>query len=126
LFLWMKFWQAIFAQRLRAQIAAVPPPRFDFQQLSRIAIVQTALQPLGLLPIGICLAGFLNSASSGFLRGFYFITCGLFGTVVVGFLLSFFHNVTALSDGSDASVTAIFKKSMRLWRLWPKQNLAML
>jgi hypothetical protein len=126
LFLWMKFWQAIFAQRLRAQMAAVPPPRFDFRRALRIATVQTALQPLGLLPIGVCVAGFLGFTTIGFLRGVYFITFGLFGAVMVGFLLPFFHNITALSDGSDASVSAVFKKSVRLSLLWPKQNFALM
>jgi uncharacterized protein DUF4129 len=119
LFLWMKFWQAIFAQRLRAQMAALPPPRFDLLRAFRIATVQTALQPLGLLPIGICLAGLLSSSPFGFMAAAVLA----FG---VALLLPFFHNVTALSDGSDASVTAIFKKSLRFSLMWPRQNLTML
>ena len=115
LFLWMKFWQAIFAQRLRAHIATETPPRLDARQALRIAIVQAALQPLGLLPIGICVAGF-----------FYFTPVGVMFAAVVGVILPFFHNVTALADGSDPSVRTIFKKAWRLWWLWPRQNLAML
>lgn len=115
LFLWMKFWQAIFAQRVRAHIAAEPPPRLDARQVLRMAIVQAALQPLGLLPIGICVAGF-----------FYFTPVGVMFAAVVGVILPFFHNVTALTDGTDPSVRTIFKKAWRLWWLWPRQNLAML
>jgi hypothetical protein len=119
LFLWMKFWQAIFVQRLRAQILAVPFPRINFRQASRIAIVQTALQPLGLVPIGICLAGFLNFSFFGFMAGMIF-------AVGVALLLPFFHNVTALADGSDMGIIAIFKKSLRLSLLWPRQNFGIL
>jgi hypothetical protein len=115
LFLWMKFWQAIFARRLRAHIAATPPLRLDFSQALRVLTVQVALQPLGLLPIGLCVAGF-----------FYFRPVGLMFAAVVALILPLFHNITALSDGSDASVTAIFKKAWRLWWLWPRQNLLML
>ena len=115
LFLWMKFWQAIFARRVRAHIAAEPPPRLEARQLLRIAVTQTFLQSLGLFPIGICLAGF-----------FYFTPLGLTFAAALGAMLPFFHNVTALADGSDVSATSIFKKALRLSWIWPRQNLGTL
>ena len=57
LFLWMKFWQAVFARNLRASFAGEPPPPLGFRQSGRIFLTQTALQPSGLflLPIACVL-----------------------------------------------------------------------
>ena len=38
LFFWMKFWQAVFAQRIRAHIAAEPPPALNFRLGTRILL----------------------------------------------------------------------------------------
>jgi uncharacterized membrane protein len=115
LFVWMKFWQAVFARRVRAHFAAEPEAPLQWRPALRIAAAQITLQPLGLLPIGLCLAGF-----------FYFTPVGLMLVPVIAALLPLFHNITALGDGGTLSMTAIFKKAWRLWWLWPRQNIVLL
>jgi Domain of unknown function (DUF4129) len=114
LFLWMKFWQAVFAGRVRAQLAAEPPPGFGFRQCLQIFTSQTILQPLGLLLIGLFLAAF-----------FLFAPLGLLLAPFVFWLLSLFQNVTALAGGGDG-VKSVFKNAWRQWQLWPGQNIVLL
>ena len=55
LFLWMKFWQAVFASHMRAQIAAAAPPRWTLRRGARVALLQAALQPsAGAVGLGLC------------------------------------------------------------------------
>src|SRR5689334_18016045 len=58
LFLWMKFSQAHFARRLRAQLACQPMPRWTFRQGMRVFLTQTVIQPSGLfvLPLAAIIA----------------------------------------------------------------------
>src|SRR6185312_14296609 len=51
LFLWMKFWQAVFARHIRAQIAVDPPTPFNFRRAVKTFFTQAILQPSGLLLI---------------------------------------------------------------------------
>src|SRR5262245_44472413 len=55
LFLWMKFWQAIFAGNLRVLMAGESPAWPGFARCRRIFIAQAALQPTGLflLPLSL-------------------------------------------------------------------------
>ena len=99
LFLWMKFWQAIFARNLRARLAAEPPPPLNFHHCSRVALAQTILQPLGL----------------------FLIPLALLPLIPFAWVYGFFQNATALSDGG--SVAQLAKKSWQQARLWPRQNI---
>jgi hypothetical protein len=99
LFLWMKFWQALFTRRIRAQRAAHAAPRMRFRQVIRILLVQTVLQPLGLFIIPLSLIPVLPFA----------------------WVYTFYQNVTALDDG-EAGTREVFKKSWRQAGLWPRQN----
>ena len=100
LFLWMKFWQTIFARRIRAQIAAEPPPQLSFRHCLRIFLTQTIVQPLGLfvMPLSLVLV------------------------IPFAWVYGFFQNVTALADGVDGSPSNLFKKSCKQAALWPRQN----
>src|SRR5881628_1253409 len=49
LFIWMKFWQAVFARRIRAQVAGEAMPRWTFRRFVRVFISQAVIQPSGLL-----------------------------------------------------------------------------
>jgi hypothetical protein len=100
LFLWMKCWQAAFAAGIRAHVAAEPPPRWTFTRIRRLAIVQAAVQPLGLF---VRLAALLITVPYAWVRAFY-------------------HNVTALGDGESGDVKAIVAAAWSQARLWPKQN----
>jgi small-conductance mechanosensitive channel len=100
LFLWMKFWQAVFARRIRAQIAAEPPPRLNFRRCARIFLTQTILQSLGL----------------------FLIPLALVPVIPFAWVYAFFQNVTALADDDDSSVSKLLKKSWKQAALWPLQN----
>jgi hypothetical protein len=105
LFLWMKFWQAIFANQLRAQICSLPPPRWNVGKCWRILLIQTAVHPSGLflLPLSLVLGG-----------------------LPLAWFYAFYQNVTALTDGETAEVRAVFKRSYKQSLLWPGQNLILL
>jgi hypothetical protein len=99
LFLWMKFWQVIFARRLRAQVAGEPPPAVNFRRGTRIFLTQTILQPPGL----------------------FLIPLSLIPALPFAWVYAFYQNATALADGHNHT-RELFKKSCRQAVLWPKQN----
>jgi hypothetical protein len=99
LFLWMKFWQVIFARTLRAHLAAEPPPPLTVHRCSRILLAQTILQPLGL----------------------FLIPLALLPVIPFAWVYGFFQNATALDD--DDSIIRLVKKSWQQAGLWPRQNI---
>lgn len=99
LFLWMKFWQTVFAQRVRAQRAAAAAPRLGFRRAIKILLIQMVWQPFGLFLIPLSFALVLPFS----------------------WIYAFFQNVTALDNG-EAGAREVFKKSMRQAGLWPGQN----
>src|SRR5438105_611734 len=48
LFVWMKFWQGVFASSLRTHLLGDAPRALTFSRFGRILFSQMALQPLGL------------------------------------------------------------------------------
>jgi hypothetical protein len=100
LFLWMKFWQAVFAGQLRALAAAAPLPPLDRRRLLRIFISQCALQPAGLILLPLASIPILPLAW----------TC------------AFYQNLTALADDETPGLRALVRKAMRQATLWPAQN----
>lgn len=99
LFLWMKFWQVIFARCLRTRVAGEPLPAINFRSGIRILLTQTILQPLGLFLIPLSTIPVLPFA----------------------WVYAFYQNATALADG-DRTTRDLFKISCRQAALWPKQN----
>ncbi len=99
LFLWMKFWQVIFARRVRAQVAAAAPPALNFHRGTRIFLTQAILQPSGLFLIPLSMVPVLPFA----------------------WVYAFYQNATALADG-EKSTPELFQKSCRQAALWPGQN----
>jgi len=100
LFLWLKFWQALFARNLRAALAGEPPPPLSFRQGRRMFVVQTALQPAGLFLLPLALIPALPFA----------------------WVYAFFQNLTALAGSEPGELRAVVKKSARQAALWPRQN----
>jgi hypothetical protein len=98
-FLWMKFWQVVFARRIRAQVAATPPMTLDLKGCIRIALTQTILQPSGLFILPLASIPLLPFA----------------------WVYAFYQNVTVLADGREHTA-ALFKKASQQAKLWPKQN----
>jgi uncharacterized membrane protein len=99
LFLWMKFWQTVFARRIRAQRAVQTSPRLRFRQVIRILLTQIVSQPFGLFLIPLSLVPVLPFA----------------------WVYTFYQNLTVL-DGGEAGAGHVFKKSWRQAGLWPRQN----
>ncbi|MBI5395551.1 MAG: DUF4129 domain-containing protein [Verrucomicrobia bacterium] len=100
LFLWMKYWQAVFAGHLMARLRGAPAPRWTWRRIARMVVVQTALQPTGLFALpGAALM-----------------------TLPFGWACAFYHNLSVVGDGGSASVRAAWRGALRQARLWPGQN----
>lgn len=100
LFLWMKFCQALFARRLRAQLAAEPMPRWTFRQSFRVLLGQAILQPSGL----------------------FLIPLSLIPLLPFPWTYSFYQNVTVLADADSGEISKLIKPSWKQASLWPFQN----
>lgn len=100
LFLWMKFWQAIFARRVRAHLAAETPAQMNFRRVLNLIVTQTILQPLGL----------------------FVIPLSMIPAIPFAWVYAFYQNITALADGNDTGTSGLLKKSWRQATLWPRQN----
>jgi hypothetical protein len=101
LFLWLKFWQAVFVDGLRARISTAPPTRWNFRRAGRVLLIQTAIQPSALvfLPLSLLPVGLLFP-----------------------WVYAFYQNVTALTDGETAGIRKTFQRAWRQMLLWPEQN----
>ena len=100
LFLWMKFCQALFEGRLRAQLAGETPSPLGVKRALRVLLLQTTLQPTGLFVLPLA-----------------FVTVLPFPWVY-----AFYQNLTALADADVAGWRDLFRKGARHARLWPRQN----
>ena len=100
LFLWMKFWQVVFARKLRAAISVEPAGPWKFVRCRRVLLAQAALQPWGLFLLPLSLLPVLPFA----------------------WVYAFHQNVTALDDGEAPQLRALVRKALRQSVLWPRQN----
>jgi hypothetical protein len=100
LFLWMKFWQAVFAQQLRAQLSGVPAPPLTLARAGRIFYLQTALQPTALfvLPVAAVL------------------------TLPFAWAYAFYQSLTAQPDAECPTLREGCQRAWRQARLGPTQN----
>ena len=104
LFLWMKFWQAVFAGQMRAQAAGTAPPRWGIRRCARALVIQAALQPSTAIVLTLATVTIFPFA----------------------WTYAFYQNVTALGTGDTPEVKGIFKQSWKQCCLWPAQNLGAL
>jgi hypothetical protein len=100
LFLWMKFWQVIFARRLRAQVAGEAPPRLNFRRCVRIFLAQAIVHPSALFVLPMSFIPLLPFP----------------------WVYAFYQNVTALDDGEPDKLSTLLKKSWKQATVWPRQN----
>ena len=100
LFLWMKFWQAVFTQKLRAQVAGETPPALTFARARRIAYTQTALQPSAL----------------------FMLPLSLIPALPFPWLYAFYQNLTVQADADAPTLRAFAGKAWKPALLWPAQN----
>jgi hypothetical protein len=100
LFIWMKFWQALFARRLRAHCAGETPARLGVKRGCQILFTQATLQPTGL----------------------FLLPLAAIPALPFPWVYAFYQNLTALADTDATSSRALFRKSARHATLWPRQN----
>jgi hypothetical protein len=100
LFLWMKFWQVIFARCVRAQVAGEMPPRWSALRCVRIFLAQAIVQPSGL----------------------FLIPASLFPLLPFPWVYAFYQNFTAMADGDSGEISKLLKKSGKQATLWPGKN----
>jgi len=100
LFVWMKFWQALFARRARGIITGIEPSTLAFREAARMVASQLAFQPVGLILIPI--AAVL--------------------TVPFAWVYSFFQNLTVLADGGSTDFKQLFQRALKQCALWPTEN----
>jgi len=100
LFFWMKFWQAMFARHLRAQLTGgkFTPP--GFSAAVRIFFTQAIVQSTGLFVLPLALVPVLPFA----------------------WAYAFYQNAAVLDDGGQTGLGKLLKNSWKLAALWPKQN----
>ncbi len=100
LFVWMKFWQALFLRQLKATLLEAALPPLTLKCCGRILVSQAALQPTGLfvLPVALVL------------------------TLPFAWTYAFYQNLTALADGESAGLRLLWRHALRQAGLWPKQN----
>ena len=100
LFVWMKCWQSVFASQLRALLTGDTAPRWPFRRVLRLVLVQTAIQPAGilLLPVALLL------------------------TLPFGWVYAYYQNVTVFGDGESVDVRAVAGKARGQALLFQNQN----
>ena len=100
LFIWMKFCQASFARRIRAQLAAEPMPRWSFRQTIRVLLTQAVIQPSGL----------------------FLIPLSLVLTLPFAWVYAFYQSVTAMADADSSESSKLIKRAWKQTALWTWQN----
>lgn len=103
LFVWMKFWQALFARALRAGLAGAETD-WNWRACARILGAQTALQPFALLAL----------------------PATLLVIVPFGWTCHFFQNLTALGADDSGSMRALLRKAGRQAGLWKGQGVGVI
>ncbi len=99
-FIWMKGWQALFALRIRAQLAEERVPRWSFRQILRVFFSQTVIQSSGLFVIPLALVFMLP----------------------FGWVYAFYQNITALADPDSSDTSRLVRRAVKQAALWPLQN----
>jgi hypothetical protein len=100
LFLWLKFWQAVFARKLRAQLSGESAAPLTLARAGRIFCTQTALQPTALFALPLALVPALPFA----------------------WVYAFYQSLTVEAEADFPTLRAVVNRSWRLAALWPAQN----
>lgn len=100
LFVWMKFWQAMFARQVRAFVSGETPPPLTVRRGIRIVLGQAALQPTGL----------------------FLLPLAALPVLPLAWVYAFYQNLTALADSDAPSLRELFRRCARQAQFWPQQN----
>ncbi len=104
LFFWMKYWQSMFAQSLRAVIHGHPKRRPTLRRRWNILLLNAAIHStaLFLLPVALVL------------------------TIPFPHVYAFYHNITVLADGEEGSLRTNIARAWRAAGLWTGQNILLI
>lgn len=100
LFIWMKCWQSIFAERITAELTNRPPQKLRLGRLFHLAAVQAWIHMTGLVLLPVSFPIFVH----------------------IAWLYAFYQNVTACSHQSENGIMATVKESWKQAKRWPMQN----
>ena len=100
LYLWMKFWQSIYATRLKCFAANEPPPRFTTSTILRRFEQQAILQPYSVFVLPLSFLAFLP----------------------FGWVFAFYHNLSLTANGEKSDAKEARRKAWQLASVWPGQN----
>ncbi|PAW80134.1 MAG: hypothetical protein B9S32_02030 [Verrucomicrobia bacterium Tous-C9LFEB] len=100
LFIWMKFWHALFSVRLREFIAQESPQAWTVKRLWNLLIVQAALQPSRLIVLPVA----------------------LLVMIPFGWVYAFYENISVIGNGQSPRLAPVIQRSWNLALLWPKPN----
>ncbi|MGD2013853.1 MAG: DUF4129 domain-containing protein [Desulfobacterales bacterium] len=102
LYIWMKFWHAVFAHQVRVQMTGEPPSNWSWQRIVSVAASQSLIQATRFIVLPI--AGVLM--------------------IPYGYCYAFYQNATAYvgEDPQNITISSTCKWAWRQSRLWPRQN----
>jgi hypothetical protein len=100
LYVWMKFWHTVFAQRLRAQIAGEGQYKWSLGRIASVAATQSLIQSTR------------------------FIILPIAGVILIpyGFCYAFYQNAAVHVGEDTQTVKATCQWAWRQSKLWPRQN----
>ncbi len=100
LFAWMKIWQSLFMDRVRSLLSLMPHRPGTLKSLSRIAFVQSVIQPTGwvLLPLAMVF------------------------TIPFAWIFAFYQHLSLMDNTHPESLGEAVGRAVRQCRSWPKQN----
>ena len=100
LYVWMKSWHSVFANRLLSGLTGEYPQPFSVSRTFRMIAAQLAIQP------------------------FSWILVPVFGVTTIGlpWVQAFFHSYSITADGNHDDVRSAIKRAWTLSNLWQAQN----
>ena len=100
LFLWMKFWHAVFAAGLRESIGACLPTRWGWRRSVRVLAAQGCIQP----------------------SKFFLLPLAFIATLPFAWTVAFYESATALGDGETGSARQLARRAGIQAAVRPGQN----
>jgi hypothetical protein len=100
LYVWMKFWQSVFAHQVRAHITGESPYRWSLRRVASVAATQSLIQS----------SRFIMLAVAGIML------------IPYGFCYAFYQNATAHTQEDTQTVKSTCKWAWRQSGIWPRQN----
>jgi hypothetical protein len=100
LYIWMKCWQSAFCTRLHAHLQGDSKPGWTLRRILRLIVLQTSLQPIGLILLPI---------SSILMLPFAWV-------------YAFFHNVSVTGNGKHSDIKEVYLEAWHQAKLFTAQS----